>query len=129
MLSLIDQQKELTTWLSTRLRDLDASQETTAYIVNLLASKELMDLLSIGSVVLAYSKAMDFDSKRRLADYVLASEITLRGHLTEPVLCVELAMSCYHQCWKILRPAWPLYKELSIRLPSIIDSAHSALKA
>ncbi len=88
-----------------------------------------MDLLSIGSVVLAYSKAMDFDSKRRLADYVLASEITLRGHLTEPVLCVELAMSCYHQCWKILRPAWPLYKELSIRLPSIIDSAHSALKA
>lgn len=86
-----------------------------------------MELLSIGSVVIAYSKAIDFDSKRKLADYVLASEITLRGNLVEPALCVQLAMNCYYQCWKMLRPSWPLYKELSTRLPNIISSAYAAL--
>lgn len=128
MLTKIEEHRELTSWLTTRFENLDAQPDTVAYVVNLLASKELTDLMSVGSVVLAYSRAFDFDSKRRLADYVLASEVLFKGNITQPKLCVGLAMDCYRQCWTILRPSWPLYKELSLRLPNIIDGAHALIE-
>jgi len=115
-------------WMRTQLLALKTRPETAAYVVGVMADKQLGELVGAGSVVLAYSRAgLDFDAHRRLGDGVLASEIAFRGWLTEPELCVEFARRSYVTCYRLLGCTWELYGELADRLPDIIQASRDAL--
>jgi hypothetical protein len=115
-------------WIRARLLDLKTRPETNAYVVGVLCDKKLEELVVAGSVVLAFAKAgVDFDSHRRLADGVLASEVAFKGWLAEPDLCVELARRSYATCYRLLGGSWELYVELADRLPDIIEASRDAL--
>lgn len=94
----------------------------------MLIDRELAELVVCGSVVLAFADATDFDSRRRLADGVLAAEIAFVGWHQNPTLCVDLARRSYESCWRLMRPHWPLYEELADRLPEIIAAGRQAIR-
>jgi len=120
----------MTEWIRTRLLGLKTRPETAAYIIGVLGDKQLGDLVSGGSIVLAFSRAgLDFESHRRLGDGVLASEIVFKGWLTEPALCVDLARKSYITCYRLLGCNWDLYVELADRLPDIILASREAFSA
>ncbi len=76
-----------TEWIRARLLDLKTRPDTAAYVVGVLAGKELGGLVAGGSVTLAFMEAgADFERHRRLADGVLAAEIAFKGWLAEPEL-------------------------------------------
>lgn len=115
-------------WIQARLLSLKATPEAAAYVVGVMTDKGLGDLVVAGSVVLAFSRAgLDFDSHRRLADGVLASEAAFQGWLSEPDLCVDFARRSYLVCYRLLGNRWGLYAELADRLPEIIVSTRDAL--
>ncbi len=107
---------------------LRARPDTIAYVVGVMADRELAELVVCGSIVLAFAEATDFDRRRRLADGVLAAEIAFAGWHADPTLCVDLARRSYESCWRSMRPHWPLYEELADRLPEIISSARQAMR-
>lgn len=116
-----------TEWIRTRLVDLRARPDTAAYVVGVLACKDLASLVDSGSITLAFARAgADFDSHRRLADGVLASEIAFQGWLAEPTLCVDFARRSYSTCFRLLGGSWGCYGELADRLPEIIGAARDA---
>lgn len=115
-------------WLRACLLDLKTRPETAAYVVGVLADKQLGELVVAGSIVIAFSKAgLNFDVHRRIGDGVLASEVAFKGWLTEPTLCVEFARRSYLTCYRLLGNEWELYVELADRLPDIIQSSRDAL--
>lgn len=115
-------------WIRARLLGLKTRPETAAYVVGVMSDKGLGGLVSNGSVVLAFAEAgLDFDSHRRLADGVLASEVAFQGWLAEPELCVSLARRSYLTCYRLLGNSWELYVELADRLPDIILASRDAL--
>ncbi len=114
-------------WIRTRLLDLKTQPDTAAYVVGVLASRELVELINSGSITMAFAEAgTDFEAHRRLADGVLAAEIAFKGWLAEPELCINLAQRSYAACFRILNGAWTCYAELSGRLPEIIAASHDA---
>jgi hypothetical protein len=121
------QVKSTTEWIQTRLANLSARPDTTAYVIGVLACKDLTNLVDSGSITLAFAKAgIDFDSHRRLADGVLASEIAFHGWLVEPTLCVDFARRSYSTCFYLLGGSWDCYGELADRLPEIINASREA---
>lgn len=114
-------------WIQTRLLDLKTQPDTAAYVVGVLASKDLIELINSGSITLAYAQAgVDFEANRRLADAVLAAEIAFKGWLTEPELCISFARRSYATCFRLLGGAWGCYAELAACLPQIIEVSHEA---
>jgi len=98
-------------------------------VAGVLLDRQLADLVVCGSIVLAFSNAVEFDQRRRLADGVLAAEVAFVGWHEQPDLCVDLARQCYAPCWRTLRPHWPLYEELADRLPEIIALSRQAIRS
>lgn len=115
-----------TEWIRSRLLDLKTQPDTAAYVVGVLSARDLTEVLHVGSIVLAFHGARDFEAHRRLADGVLASEIAFQGWLAEPSLCVQLAQRSYNACFRLLNGAWACYGELSDRLPEIIVASREA---
>lgn len=116
-----------TEWIRARLLDLKTQPDTAAYVVGVLASKDLVELVNSSSITLAYSEAGgSFDAHRRLADSVLAAEIAFKGWLAEPDLCVSFARRSYATCFRLVGGSWACYAELASRLPEIIAVCHDA---
>ena len=119
--------KNTSDWIRERLLDLKTQPDTAAYVVGVLASKELNELINNGSITLAFAEAgADFEAHRRLADGVLAAEIAFKGCLAEPELCISLARRSYAACFRILGGSWTCYAELAACLPQIIAASHEA---
>lgn len=117
----------LSEWMSEKLRNLGTRADTAAYVVGVLSDRDLTELVTAGSVVLAYTRNREFDQHRRLADGVLAAEVAFPGWLKESALCVDLARRSYATCWRMLRGKWMLYDELSDRLGVIIRETQVAI--
>lgn len=114
-------------WIRARLLDLKTQPDTAAYVVGVLASRELVELINSSSITLAFAQAgADFEAHRRLADSVLAAEIAFKGWLTEPELCISFARRSYAACFRLLGGSWACYAELAGRLPEIVAASHDA---
>ncbi len=114
-------------WIRTCLLDLKTQPDTAAYVVGVLASKDLNEIVSSESIVLAYAQAgVCFNSHKRLADGILACEIAFKGCLAEPDLCISIARRSYATCFRLLGGSWACYAELAGRLPEIIAASHTA---
>jgi hypothetical protein len=124
----VEIQANLQAWFQTKLKNAKARPDTIAYVAGILTDHKLANLVVCGSVVLAFSNAVQFDEKRKLADGVLAAEIAFSGWHAQPELCIELARRSYASCWNILKPHWPLYEELADRLPEIVVNMRSIIQ-
>ena len=114
-------------WIHACLLDLKTQPDTTAYVVGVLSSRDLGELISSSSITLAFAEAgADFEAHRRIADGVLAAEIAFKGWLVEPDLCVSFARRSYAACFQLLGGSWACYAELAGRLPEIIAASHNA---
>lgn len=126
-MSSLVQVTNTTDWIRERLLDLKTQPDTAAYVVEVLASRELIDLINSSSIMMAYAAAgADFEAHRRLADSVLAAEIAFKGWLAEPELCISFARRSYATCFRLLGGQWACYAELASRLPEIITASHDA---
>ena len=114
-------------WIRTCLLDLKTQPDTAAYVVGVLASKDLNEIVNAESIVLQYAQAgVCFNSHKRLADGILASEIAFKGCLAEPELCISIARRSYATCFRLLGGAWACYAELAGRLPEIVVASREA---
>jgi len=124
----------LDAWFTERLRTLDCSPETIAYVAGVLkaqAHPRHSEDLSNESIVVAYSAARssgDFVSYQRLGDWVLFVDIAMPGSMGNQRDLIEVVgRLSYSACYRLVNRQWPVFDELSDRLPVLADAARTLL--
>lgn len=119
-------------WFDKSLARLTCSRDARAYIAGVLAKyKRVEDDMSRTSIVMSFAQAREsgrFDDFQRIGDWVLfVSSVhprSLQGHAQ---VTHDIGAQAYVACSRIMMGKWPVYDELSQRLPSLSREITSVL--
>ena len=115
-------------WFASKIGQASLSDEVKAYTVGVLSKK--IDVIDT-SIVMEYASACEsgeFVKFQKIGDSVLFVSI-IHPEFVEQNLVVNqtIAMMAYQSCHRILDRKWPVYEELSDRLPYVASSVRNVL--
>ena len=115
----------LNEWFTIRLSSVRCSDNTKAYIVNVLSDASVLRDMSRDSLVIAYHDAkinVDFVKLQMLADWVLWVDSFCPASIRDNIGVTEtIGQLSYYACHRLMRGRWVIFEELADNLPLIVD--------
>ena len=109
-------------WFYKQILNINYSNDVKGYITGVLKNYVNNNDIDFSdkSIILTYYNAKNFSNFQNLGDWILYTTIFNRHCFQNDDIAFDIGQSCYYMCNIFISERWPVYKDLSQNLKSIV---------